>query len=117
MSRAVHELLGEAVTHLDAIHRHLARRSMDDETVADAVALRLSALIETLKRGEPELTTELFGGEWAVIWGMRNRIAHGYAWIDLDTVRATIDEDLPDLERRVRTRHGETSPPVSAPGD
>lgn len=32
----------------------------------------------------PELTTDLFGDEWSVIWGMRNRIAHGYAWIDRD---------------------------------
>lgn len=103
MNRTLEERLAEAVAHLDAMHRHLERGSIDDETVADAVSLRLAATIETLHRGAPELTTELFGDEWAVIWGMRNRIAHGYAWIDIETVRATVEEDLPSVEAVLRS--------------
>lgn len=102
MSRATNELLAEALAHLDAMHRHLARRSIDDETVADAVSLRLAATIDVLHRGAPELTTELFEEEWPVIWGMRNRISHGYAWIDYDTVQATLEEDVPALEAKLR---------------
>lgn len=102
MSRTSVELLAEAVSHLDAMHRHLARGAIDDETVADAVALRLAASIEALHRGAPELTERLFGDEWPVIWGMRNRIAHGYAWIDIETVRVTVEDDLPAVEAAVR---------------
>ncbi|MCK3769172.1 DUF86 domain-containing protein [Microbacterium aerolatum] len=102
MSRTLHELLGEAIAHLDALHRHLERGTIDDETVADAVSLRLASMIETLQRGATELTTDLFGDEWSVIWAMRNRIAHGYAWIDIATVRATVSEDLPAVEATLR---------------
>ncbi|MBO0981649.1 DUF86 domain-containing protein [Microbacterium sp. SD291] len=84
------------------MHRHLERGVVDDETVADAVSLRLAAMIETLHRGGAELTTDLFGDEWMVIWGMRNRIAHGYAWIDIDTVRVTVEDDLPTVEAALR---------------
>ncbi len=102
MKQTTQQLLAEAVAHLDALHRHLERGSISDETVADAVSLRLAATIETLQRGAPELTTSLFGDDWPVIWGMRNRIAHGYAWINLETVRVTVDEDLPAVEGAVR---------------
>lgn len=102
MSRTSRELLVEVVGHLDAMHRHLERGTIDDETVADAVSLRLAAAIDALHRGAPELTTDLFGNEWPVIWGMRNRIAHGYAWINIETVKATVDEDLPAVEAAVR---------------
>ncbi len=66
--------------------------------------MRLSAAIEALQRGAPKLTTELFGSEWTVIWGMRNRIAHGYAWIDLETLRVTLEKDLPRFEHALRNR-------------
>lgn len=34
---------------------------------------------------------------WAVIIGMRNRLAHGYFEVDLDRVWDTVQEDLPTL--------------------
>lgn len=98
----------EALAHLDAVHRHLEKGSLADETVADAVSLRLAAMIESLHRGAPSLTTDLFGDEWTVIWGMRNRIAHGYAWIDIDTVRATVEQDVPHVEAALRALHAQT---------
>lgn len=102
MSRTAHELASEALAHLDVLHRHLEHGSLDDETVADAVALRLAAAIESLQRGGAPLTTELFGDEWPTIWGMRNRIAHAYAWIDIETVRATVEQDIPRVEAALR---------------
>jgi uncharacterized protein with HEPN domain len=33
---------------------------------------------------------------------VRNRIAHGYAWIDIETVKATVEEDLPAVEAALR---------------
>ncbi|MGB3730369.1 DUF86 domain-containing protein [Microbacterium sp.] len=106
MSRTIDELVREALSHLEAVHRHLARGSVEDETVADAVSLRIAAMIETLHRGAPDLTDGFFGDEWAVIWGMRNRIAHGYAWVDIETVRATVEEDLPGVEAKLRALSG-----------
>jgi uncharacterized protein with HEPN domain len=44
----------------------------------------------------------LFGGDWTIIWATRNRIAHGYAHISVDVIRATVADDLPDFEKRLR---------------
>ncbi len=36
----------------------------------------------------------------------RNRIAHGYAHIDVRIIRATVDQDLPQLEEALRAELG-----------
>lgn len=40
---------------------------------------------------------------WAVIYGMRNRVPHGYFEVDLNIVWRTVQDDLPILEARVRS--------------
>lgn len=32
------------------------------------------------------------------MWATRNRIAHGYAHVDLTIIRATVEQDLPGVE-------------------
>lgn len=39
---------------------------------------------------------------WAQMRGMRNRMAHGYFEIDLNTVWDTVQTSLPDLEEKLR---------------
>ena len=39
---------------------------------------------------------------WAQMRGMRNRMAHGYFDINLDTVWDTVQMSLPDLEEKLR---------------
>ena len=43
-----------------------------------------------------------FGDDWSLMWATRNRIAHGYAYIDMSIVTATVQRDLPWLEDRLR---------------
>jgi uncharacterized protein with HEPN domain len=31
------------------------------------------------------------------MWGMRNRIAHGYLLVDADIVRRTVEHDIPPI--------------------
>ena len=38
---------------------------------------------------------------WAQMRGMRNRMAHGYFDINLDTVWDTVQASLPDLEEKI----------------
>jgi uncharacterized protein with HEPN domain len=49
-----------------------------------------------------ELRDRAFGDDWRVIWATRNRIAHGYAYIDLSIVQATVEQDLPLFEATLR---------------
>lgn len=102
MSRSDEELVRDALDHLEVLARHLSRMDIADETVADAVSLRLAAAIEAISETSARFRDKTFGDEWKVIWATRNRIAHGYAHVDLDLIRSTVEYDLPDFERKLR---------------
>ena len=102
MRRSDGELVSDALMHISVLRKHLARGDLEDQTVADAVTLRLAAAIEALANCSDELRIRAFGEDWPLIWATRNRIAHGYAYIDMSIVTATVVHDLPWLEDRLR---------------
>ena len=102
MSRSTRELLQEALVHLELASQYAGGEDLDQLAV-DAICMRLSAGIEVLARLEPDVRWRLFADDWQFIWGMRNRIAHGYLLVDPAIVRQTILVDLPDIVRRVRS--------------
>ncbi len=59
--------------------------------------MRLSAGIEVLARLDAKERDRLFGDDWLVMWGMRNRIAHGYLLVNAAIIRATVTDDLPSI--------------------
>jgi uncharacterized protein with HEPN domain len=103
VSRSDDELVRDALDHIDVLKRHLARGDLADETVADAVSLRLASAIEAVSETSREFRERHFGDEWNIIWATRNRIAHGYAYIDLAMIRDTIENDLPEFELALRS--------------
>lgn len=44
----------------------------------------------------------MFGEDWVLMWATRNRIAHGYAFVDLSIIQSTVAEDLPLFEARLQ---------------
>lgn len=106
MSRSDRDLLEDAAAHLVILRGHLVARGLDDQTVADAVSLRLAAAIESLAQCSDEVRTRLFGDDWPLMWATRNRIAHGYAFIDFSIIQATVEDDLPELERVIHEALG-----------
>ncbi len=96
MTRDPRDVLGEARTHLALMQRH-ASGDLDDQLVIDAVCMRLSAGLETLARLDPAVRDRLFGDAWPLMWGMRNRIAHGYLAVDAAIVRRTLEHDIPPI--------------------
>jgi uncharacterized protein with HEPN domain len=104
VSRTDQELVREALEHLAVLRRHLERGDLADETVADAVSLRLAASIESLSRTSDRLRLRAFGTMWPAMWATRNRIAHGYAHIALEIIEQTVSLDLPALEERLRAQ-------------
>lgn len=36
------------------------------------------------------------------MWGMRNRIAHGYLLVDSSIIRQTVNHDIPGIVVRIR---------------
>lgn len=102
MSRSDAELVGDALEHIRMLRAHLDRSDLTDQTVADAVSLRLAAAIESLSSASQSLRDRVFGDQWPIIWATRNRIAHGYAYIDLAIIRNTVELDLPHVEQALR---------------
>jgi uncharacterized protein with HEPN domain len=74
--RTPEESLREAQTHSHLMVKH-AQGDLTDQLVIDAVCMRLSAGVEALARLDTDTRDQLFGNAWPLMWGMRNRIAHG----------------------------------------
>lgn len=106
MSRSDEEHVRDALDHLTVLSRHVRRGDLADETIADAVSLRLAAAIEAVSATSSEYRERVFGDEWRIIWATRNRIAHGYAYIDLTLIRSTVEQDLPAFESKLRSSLG-----------
>ena len=101
MTRTSAERLNDALTHFDMMQTY-AQRDLDDQLVIDAVCMRLSAGLEALSGLEPARREELFGETWQLMWGMRNRIAHGYLLVDSAIIRRTLERDIPPIMDRIR---------------
>ncbi|MCL2788097.1 MAG: DUF86 domain-containing protein [Micrococcales bacterium] len=100
MGRRSPEVLHDALSHLRTAQAH-AQRDLNDQVVIDAVCMRLSAGIEALANLDPDLREQLFAADWPLMWGMRNRIAHGYVLVDAVIVRRTLIRDVPTIVHRI----------------
>lgn len=93
------EKVRAARDHVAQLRRHLSRGDIDDDTVFDAVCLRLSAAIESVSTIAEEPRLVAFGDAWPAIWSVRNRIAHGYVHLNRTIIVATVEHDLGEFER------------------
>jgi uncharacterized protein with HEPN domain len=76
-----------------------------DRRTQQAVILNLITIGEAAARmvnEYPEFAAAHPEVPWAQMRGMRNRMAHGYFDINLDTVWETVQTSLPDLEEKLR---------------
>ena len=102
MTRTPEESLREARTHFSLMRQH-AQGDLADQLVIDAVCMRLSAGVEALARLDTPTRDRLFGDAWPLMWGMHNRIAHGYLLVDTDIVRRTLQHDIPPILARIES--------------
>lgn len=93
MKRDRDDLLRDALDHFEIMSRY-ATQDTSDQLVIDAICMRLSAGLDVLAGLDADIRDELFAGKWSLMWGMRNRIAHGYLLVDPAIVRQTIDHDM-----------------------
>lgn len=102
------DYLGHIVEAIDRIHRYVEDMTeltfLDDEKTQDAVVRNFEIL------GEAAHNIEIFHAEfaathpqvpWALMYTMRNRVAHGYFKVDFELVWKTIHADLPELRSQV----------------
>lgn len=74
-----------------------------DEMCVEATVFNLMQIGELTKSSlSDELKTSLKSIPWNQIYGLRNRIVHGYEGVNLSIVWDTINDDLPELIREIK---------------
>lgn len=85
--RQPRQMLQEAMAHFEVVAEYGSGDLSDQKTI-DAICMRLSAGIEALSGLSADDREALFGDVWSQMWGMRNRIAHGYLLVEPAIVRS-----------------------------
>ena len=80
---------------------------LDDRMRQDAIVRRLEVIGEAVKQLSESSRTAEPDIPWRRIAGMRDRLIHGYAGVDLEIVWRVVEDELPPLERAVRRMLGE----------
>ena len=109
MSRHDRQRLEDTLAAIDAIRAHLTRGELSDSLVFDAVRVRLIEIGEAVKALPADLLANEPDLPWAQIAGMRDRLAHRYFDTSHAIVAATVEHDVPELERATRSLLDHTS--------
>src|SRR5687768_14666364 len=75
--------------------------SKDDRT-RYAVQYALLLVVEVSMQVPNELKSRLLDVLWAELKGLRNRLAHAYFTVDVETVYLVVSRDLPHLLRAIQ---------------
>ncbi|MCD6282018.1 DUF86 domain-containing protein [bacterium] len=74
------------------------RKDIENDRLLNLALVHLIELVgEAANRVPREVRESLPGIPWARIVGMRNRLIHGYDFVDYDILWQTVVEDLPAL--------------------
>jgi uncharacterized protein with HEPN domain len=93
--------LADIQAAIEAIRSHLQRGDLSDGLIFDAVRIRLLEIGEAVKALPDDLLATQPSIPWRQITRMRDHLAHRYFDTTHAILQATVDEDLPDLERAV----------------
>jgi uncharacterized protein with HEPN domain len=80
----------------------MKRGDLSDGLIFDAIRIRLLEVGEAVKALPDDLLATQPSIPWRQIARMRDHLAHRYFDTAHAILQATVDEDLPDLERAVR---------------
>jgi uncharacterized protein with HEPN domain len=94
--------LADIQAAIEAIQAHLARGSLSDGLIFDAIRIRLLEIGEAVKALSPALLDRQPTIPWKQIARMRDHLAHRYFDTTHAILQATVDQDLPQLEHAVR---------------
>lgn len=87
------------------------RTDLDRERLLNLALVRLLEIVgEAANRVSSEGQMRWSGIPWPQIVGMRNRLIHGYDFVDFDILWQTVVEDVPNLITLLETILHETNP-------
>ena len=104
----VDDYASHIVEAIDRIHRYVEDMTeltfLFDEKTQDAVVRNFEILGEAsnnIEKFHPAFAQAHADVPWALMYTMRNRVAHGYFKVDYELVWKTIHADLPELRTLV----------------
>jgi len=95
------EAIGLALSHVGGMSKD---NFLADKKTQQAVILNIIVIGEAATKiadESPEFAVAHPDVPWKQMRGMRNRMAHGYFEINLDTVWDTVQQSLPELQRQL----------------
>jgi uncharacterized protein with HEPN domain len=102
------DYLEHIVEAIDRIHRYVDDLTelgfLEDEKTQDAVVRNFEILGEAsrnIEKHHAAFAAAHAQVPWALMYTMRNRVAHGYFKVDYELVWKTIYTDLPELRAQV----------------
>lgn len=102
MTRDDRQRLDDITAAIAAIREHVGRGDVLDGLIFDAVRVRLIEIGEAVKALPRELLATEPDVPWEQVAGMRDQLAHRYFDTSHSIVAATVNNDLPELERAVK---------------
>src|ERR1039457_5653948 len=126
MSYRERQRLADIQAGIDAIRSHLQRGDLSAGLLFAAVRIRLLQIGKAVKAVPDDLLATQPSIPWRQIARMREHPAHRYFDTAHAILQATVDEDLPDLDRAIQAltrsvkkdpdpRPGTTYPSISDP--
>jgi uncharacterized protein with HEPN domain len=94
--------LADIEAAMEAIRSHLERGGLSDGLVFDAVRIRLLEIGEAVKALPDDLLNTQPSIPWRQIARMRDHLAHRYFDTAHSILQATVDSDLPELDKAVQ---------------
>jgi uncharacterized protein with HEPN domain len=98
-------LLDDIRTAISKIARYISgldeRSFLADDKTIDAVVRNLEIIGEAVKQLPPEFKKQYATVPWSQIAGLRNRIVHDYAGVDLELVWNILKTALPEFSLQI----------------
>jgi hypothetical protein len=102
------QVLDKIYTHISSVLKYCSEcvdlnDFQSDSMRVEACVFNLMQIGELAKTSlSDKIKEEITTIPWKQLYGMRNRIVHGYAGVDMRIVWDTINEDLPQLKEELK---------------
>lgn len=103
------DYLGHIVEAIERIHAYVEDMSevafLEDRKTQDAVVRNFEVIGEAshnIERYHAAFAESHPDVPWAVMYAMRNRVAHGYFSVDFELIWRTVHEELPALHSQLK---------------
>ena len=105
------DYLDDILDGVEKINRYTGEMTYEefvgDSKTVDAVLRNFEVIGEAAKNVPDEIRQEYDDVPWAEMAGMRDKLIHGYATVELQIVWTTIQEEIPEVKTQIESVRNE----------